>query len=265
MKLFYKTKLFITIKLLKVVKFLQNKKTYSIILSCKKYFLFINLIYYMKTKIKKIAAFLSLSFILANNSYAATQIGTWTVTWDSSFDTAIMWNDTIPWEASWTINWIVIKAQVLPILNMVISAWVIDLWILNPSNYASWSIDMEVGTNAANWVTVSAKSTNAWLLSASTNSTINSLNTDWIAKSYKFSSSLWASADSAIAWYTRSADLDVEVNDNTTSHILYTTNKSESSTNVDDFKFTVSAKIDAQTPAANDYQDLVSVTVVWNF
>lgn len=148
---------------------------------------------------------------------------------------------------------------------MVISTWGIDLWILNPSAYSSWSLNIEVGTNAANWVTVSAKSTNAWLLSASASSTINNLTTDWIAESYKFSSSLWATADSSITWYTRSASLDTEVNDNSTSHILYTTNKAESSTDVDDFTFTVSAKADAQTPAANDYRDLVSITVVWNF
>ncbi len=219
----------------------------------------------MKTNIKKILAILSVAALTINSTYAATQIGTWSVSGTSSFDSAVMWNDAIPWVATGSVSWIIVTARVLPTLNMVISTGAINLGTLNASAYSTWSLDIEVGTNAANWVNVTAKSGTGWLRSASNWSIINSTVTDWLAESYKFSSALNAAADSSIIWYSQTANLNTEVDNNTTAHTLYATTKPESSSWVNDLTFFVSAKIDQQTPAGTDYQDTVTLTVVWNF
>jgi hypothetical protein len=158
-----------------------------------------------------------------------------------------------------------ITAKVLPTLNMVISTGSIDLGTLNAAAYSTWSLDIEVGTNASNWVTVSATSNAGWLNSATNGSTINNTTTDWIAESYIFSSALNAASDSSVTWFSQTANLSTEINDNATAHTLYNTNKPESSSWVNDVTFFVSAKIDEQTPAGTDYQDTVTLTVVWNF
>lgn len=218
----------------------------------------------MKTKIKKILAILTVAALALNTTYAA-QIGTWSVSWTTSFDSSVMWNDVIPGVATWSVSWITVTASVLPTLNMVISTWAINLWTLNASTYSTWSLNIEVGTNAANWVNVTAKSGTGWLRSASTSSIINDQSADWLAESYRFSSALNAAADSSVSWFTPTADLNQEVNNATTLHTLYHTNKPESSSWVNDVTFSVSAKVDQQTPAATDYQDSITITVVWNF
>jgi hypothetical protein len=147
---------------------------------------------------------------------------------------------------------------------MVISTWAINLWTLNASAYSTWSLDIEIGTNAANGVTISAKSGSGWLRSVANWSIINNLTADWLAESYIFSSALNAASDSSVAWYTHTAALSTEISD-TTSKTLYSSNKPESSSWVNDLTFSVSAKIDQQTPAGTDYQDTVTITVVWNF
>ncbi len=219
----------------------------------------------IKTKTNKILAILTIAVLLMNTTYAATQIGTWSVSGTSSFDSAVMWNDAIPWVATGSVSWIIVTARVLPTLNMVISTGAINLGTLNASAYSTWSLDIEVGTNAANWVNVTAKSGTGWLRSASNWSIINNAVTDWLAESYKFSSVLNAAADSSVSWYTQTANLNTEVNDTTTLHNLYHTTKPESSSWVNDVTFSVSAKIDGQTPAGTDYQDTITLTVVWNF
>jgi hypothetical protein len=201
-----------------------------------------------------------------NSTYAATNIGTWSVTWTTSFDSAVVRNDTIPWLATGSVSWILITANILPTLNMVISTWAINLWTLNAAGYSTWSLDIEVGTNAANWVTVSAMSGTGWLRSAANWSVINNNQlADWIAESYMFSSALNAASDSSINWFTHTAALSSEVSDNSTSHTIYNSIKPESSSWVNDVTFFVFAKIDEQTPAGIDYQDTVTLTVVWNF
>lgn len=219
----------------------------------------------LKTNTKKILAILTVAFYTMNTAYAATQIGTWSVTWTSAFNTWIIRNDTIPWLATGSINWIIVSAQVLPTLNMIVSTGAINLGTLNASTYSTWSLDIEVGTNAANWVNITAKSGTGWLRSASNWSIINDQVTDWLAESYRFASALNAASDSSVSWYTQTANLNTEVNNNTTSHTLYNTNKPESSSWVNDVTFFVAAQIDEQTPAWSDYQDTVTITVVWNF
>lgn len=218
----------------------------------------------VKTNMKRVLAILTIATLAINSTYAATQIGTWSVTWTTTFDSSVIWDDVIPWFATGAVSWIVVTAKVLPILNMVISSGAIDLWTLSPTDYATWSVDIEVGTNAANWVNVTAKSDTAWLGSVANGSVINNLTVDWIAESYKFSSALNAAADSTVTWYTQVSNLDTEVNDSS-EHTIYQTVKPESSNWLDDFKLFVSAKIDEQTPAWIDYKDTITVTVVWNF
>jgi hypothetical protein len=58
--------------------------------------------------------------------------------------------------------------------------------------------------------------------------------------------------------------LNVEVNNTTTSHTLYTSNKPQALTGVDDFSFTVSTQPNAQSPAGN-YTDVIQVSVVGTF
>jgi hypothetical protein len=200
-----------------------------------------------------------------NTTYAATQIGTWSVTWTTSFNTGIIWDDSYTWLATGSVSWISVTAKVLPTLNMVISTGAINLWTLNAATYSTWSLDIEVGTNAAHWVNVTAKSGTGWLRSAANWSVINTDIADWLAESYKFSSALNAASDSSVSWYGHTAALSAEVNNTTTLHTIYNSTKPESSSWVNDVTFFVSAKIDQQTPAGNDYQDTVTITVVWNF
>jgi hypothetical protein len=101
------------------------------------------------------------------SSAFASQIGTGTVTGSGGLTTAINWNDAIPGSASGTINGIIVKAKVRPILNMAISADTIDLGYLNPTTYTSGSVAMEIGTNASAGASVTAKSLNGGMLSAS--------------------------------------------------------------------------------------------------
>jgi hypothetical protein len=171
----------------------------------------------------------------------------------------------MPWVATGSVSGILITAKVLPTLNMVISTGAINLGNLNATTYSTWTLDIEVGTNAANGVTVSATSNAGWLNSATNGSIINNAITDWLAESYIFSSALNAASDSSITWFSQTANLSTEVSDIITAHTLYHSNKPESSSWVNDVTFSVSAKIDQQTPAGTDYQDTVTLTVVWNF
>ena len=221
----------------------------------------------MKTKIKKISAFIVLIWLLwtTANVEAATQVWEGTVTGSWTLTTPIMWNDLFPWTASGTIDGIIVTAQVLPILNMVISADSIALGTLNNTTYSSGSIDIEVGTNASTGVNITARSKNGWLSSATNSSIINDLTTDGIAESYKFNSTLNASSDSTVIWYTQTANLDTEVDSSGTNHSIYSTNKPEESDGINDVKFSVAAKVSTQTPAGNDYKDTIVFSITWNF
>lgn len=218
-----------------------------------------------KTKIKKALIWASVSALIALPAFAApSQIGTWSVTWSWAFNSAIMWDWEFPWTASGTVSWIVVTATVTPTLNMSISSWSIDLWALNSSTYSTWSIGMEIWTNAVGWVVVTAKSNSWWLTNtANWSIQINNLVADWIGESYKFTSTLSWALDSTVVWYTRASSLSTEIAD-TTAQTIYTTNKPEQATWVDDVKFDVSAKIDPQTPAWS-YRDTINFTVSWTF
>ena len=209
-------------------------------------------------------AWLSALIMVPFSSYAATQIWTGSVSGTWAFNSAIMWDGALPWTASGTVSWITVTANVTPTLNMALSASSLGLWTLNSSTYSTWTLYLEVWTNAVSWVSVSVKSNSGWLTNTATWTTqINNLVADWIAESYIFTSALSWALDSTVSWYTRSSSLSTEISSNA-SNTIYTTNKPEQTTWVNDVKFDVSAKISAETPAWN-YADNLSFTVSGNF
>jgi len=222
----------------------------------------------IKTKIKKVLAVIALWAIATTNvaSVFAANIGTGSVSGTTAFDSAVIWDNNFPGTATGTVSGIVVTATIAPTLNMAISTWAISLWSLTSAAYSTGSLNIEIGTNAVNWVNVTAKSSSGWLTNTSDNAIqINSLATDGAADSYIFTSSTWATSDSTAVGYTQTANLSTEITTNTIEHTIYTTNKPEqTSGTIDDITFSVSAKPNAQTAAWN-YQDTVTFTVVGNF
>ena len=221
----------------------------------------------MHTNTRKLLSGALIAGMALTSSVHAATIGTGSVVGSGALTSNVVWNDTFPGTATGVINGLVVKAKVAPTLNMVITgSGVIDLGTLSSTAYSTGSVNIEVGTNAKNGASVTARSSNGGLQNdADTNIKINSLTTDEVADSYKYASSLSAAADSSYASFVQSAALNAEVNDTTTNHILYSSNKPQSlSVGTDDFTFSVSAQPDAQTPAG-DYSDVVVVTVTGNF
>lgn len=96
------------------------------------------------------------------STFAATTIGSGSVVGSGALTSNVVWNDTLPGTATGTINGIVIKARVLPVLNMVVTgSGVIDLGNLTSTATSSGSVNIELGTNAVNGASVTARSTNA--------------------------------------------------------------------------------------------------------
>jgi hypothetical protein len=192
---------------------------------------------------------LSLSTLMTQ----AAQIGTGTVTGSGALSAPIIWNDVFPGVATGTINGIIIKARVLPTLNMVVSTGVLDLGNLVSTSYSTGTLSIEIGTNAINGASVTARSGSGGIINTSSGSiVINSLTTDGAADSYRFASAILAATDSTVSGFTQSASLSTEVNNNSTNHALYTSNKPQSlstGTANDDFTFSVAAQPNAQTPA----------------
>jgi len=220
-----------------------------------------------KTKIKKAIAITAITAISAttlSGVYAATKIGDATVTGNSSLNQDIIWDDNLPGTATWVVSWIKVTATVAPTLNMSISADEIALWTLTPGTESSGTVNLEVGTNAVSGVQITARSGSGGLTNTTDNNVqINNLTDDGIAESYKFSST--HTEDSDVSGFVSDGDLAaLEVNENTTEHQIYHTNKPEKTENADDITFTVAATADAQTPAG-DYEDDITFTVVGNF
>ncbi len=221
----------------------------------------------MNTKIKKLLATIALWALIVTNisSAIAAQIGTWSVVGNPGLDSAVIWDDSLPGTATGVVTGIVVTADIQPFLNMTISTWGLALGSLSNSLYSTGTLDLEIGTNAVNWVSITARSWSGWLTHVVDNSIqVNNLAVDWAADSYIFTSALNAASDSTTTGYTQSATLSTEVNDNTTEHTVYTTNRPEQDLGVNDVSFSVSAKPNAQTPAWN-YQDIITFTVVGNF
>lgn len=225
-----------------------------------------------KTKIQKVFASLALAWIVLANIWApssvfATQIGTGTVVWSWAFDSSIDWDDNFPWFATGSVSGIKIKARVLPTLNMAISVAEIDLGVLVPWVASTGSLNLEVWTNAKSGVSITARSTWGWLVNtASWAIVINSDGTDGVTgESYTYASTPNGTDDSPSAWFVATwLVVAADVDDNTTEHVIYTTNKSEATNLVDDVEFVVSATAVINTPAW-EYEDTVTFTVVGNF
>ncbi|MCP4522960.1 MAG: hypothetical protein GY828_01945, partial [Candidatus Gracilibacteria bacterium] len=102
----------------------------------------------IKTKIKKALAITAMAAIVTTQSsvFAASTIGQGTVIGDAAFDTNIVWDDLFPGSASGTVSGIEVQAQVLPTLNMSVSASEINLGVLTAGIAASGNIDIEIGT-----------------------------------------------------------------------------------------------------------------------
>ncbi|MBC7503911.1 hypothetical protein H7169_02985 [Candidatus Gracilibacteria bacterium] len=221
----------------------------------------------MRTNTNKLISGALLASMMLVSGVSAATIGTGTVVGSGALTSSVVWNDTFPGTATGTINGLVIKARIQPTLNMTITgSGVIDLGLLTPAGYSSGSVNIEIGTNAANGASVTAKSTNGGLKNVSdATQFINSLATDGAVDSYKFASAIVAATDSTIGGFVQTAALNTEVNNTTTSHVIYTSNKPQAlSGPTDDFSFTVSAQPNAQSPAG-DYNDVVIVTVTGNF
>ena len=219
-----------------------------------------------KTKIKKaaaIAAVVAISATTLGGAYAAT-IGQATVTGNAALDQNIVWDDTFPGTATGTVSGIIVTASIAPTLNMSISADTIALGLLTPGVESTGTLNLEVGTNAVSGVQITARSGSGGLTNTTDNAVqINDLATDGNAESYQFSST--HTVDSTVTGFASTGDLAaLEVNDNTTEHQIYLTNKPEITDGADDITFTVGATANAQS-TAGDYQDNITFTVVGNF
>ena len=207
------------------------------------------------------------SLVLVSGVSAATNIGTGSVVGSGGLTSNVVWDDVFPGTATGVVDGIVIRARIQPMLSMVVTgSGEIDLGTLDASSYASGSVNIEIGTNAVLGASVTAKSTNGGLKNV-TDPTyfLNSLSADGAADSYKFASAIVAATDSTAPGFTQAAALNTEVNNTTTSHVLYTSNKPQAlSVGTDDFSFTVSAQPNAQSPAGT-YNDVVVLTVTGNF
>lgn len=224
-----------------------------------------------KTKIQKVLAFIAIAWMAFANVwtpgsvFAISQIGTGSVSWTWAFDSAINWDDSFPWSASGSVSNIKIKARVLPTLNMAVSLSEIDLGTLVAWTASTGSLFLEVWTNAKAWVSITARSSSGWLTNTEDSAiVINTGSLDGISwEHFTYTAIKNATDDSASAAFSASWIAETEVYD-TTEHTIYTTNKWESTTAVDDVEFIVSATAVTETPAW-DYEDTVTFTVTGNF
>jgi len=223
----------------------------------------------IKTKIKKIIAGIWISAVIISSfgsAFAATKIGTGSVVWDATLNSDIMWDESYPGNATGSVNGIKIKARVLPTISMVISANEIDLGDLDAWIEATWSLNIEIGTNAANWVILKAKSWNGGLTNTADNNLKinNDAWVDGIAEDYTFSS-VANTHDSTVDGFTQSSNVTTTQITNSDELTIYSTNKPEQ-TNADnaDVVFNVAAEINSQT-AAWDYEDNITFTIIGKF
>lgn len=212
---------------------------------------------------------------------AATSNLNWSFTLDTDLDALannanyIVSFTTTSWDFGSAVlslgtgNTVTVSAQVEPVLSFAIQSSTLSLGTLS-SSYAPQTTWLEVWTNAMAWVTVTAVSTNGWLLSATNGHKIADDTRDALYSSewYQFISTL-GTADS-IVWATINwlAASDItDTNAWTKTKVVYQNNSPE---NFDvggdyDTDFAVQAKIAASTPAAADYTDTITFTATANF
>ena len=216
---------------------------------------------------KLLSGAIAAGMMVSAASSFATNIGTGTVQGSGALSAPVVWGDVFGnATATGTINGLQVKARVLPVLNMVVSgSGIIDLGTLSSAAASTGAVNVEIGTNAVNGASVTARSTNGGLQNTSNASVyINDLTADEVGDSYKYLSAIVAADDSSYAAFSQTAALNTEVNDNSTSHIIYTSTKPQQLSGVDDFSFSVAAQPNIETPAG-DYTDVVVMTVTGNF
>ena len=257
----------ILFKYVTIIMLNRKFKSNFLYLLAKKLYYFI-IIIMVKTKIQKAIAIASIAGITATTlgtSYAAN-IGTAGVSGTGAFDTNVVWDDAFPGFATGSVSGIVVRAEVLPTLNMTLSTSEIDLGTLVGGVTASGTLDIEVGTNAADGIAITARSGSGGLTNVDDNSIkINNSAADGIVESYTFASTANA-IDSTVSGFTTTGNLaTTQVNNNSTEHVIYNTNKPEAFNNtVKDLTFRVSATTDAQTQAGS-YEDTITFTVTGKF
>lgn len=197
------------------------------------------------------------------HSFAAPA-GTGSVNGSGAYDTTINWDEQYPGTASGTVDGIAVTARILPTLNVTFSTGTLNLGTLTADVASTGSLTIEVGTNAVDGVTITARSSSGGL----TNITdpvfqINSLSADGQVETYKFLSNI-GNVDSTAVGFTSSATLNSEVNDNTTQHLVYTSNRPQPLQDQNDINFFVAATAEGPTPAG-DYRDSLNFTVVGSF
>lgn len=223
-----------------------------------------------KTKIKKALSVLAVGALVATqvNVFAATNIGIGTVDSQPAFDTNIVWDDNFPGSATGTVTGIKVLATVAPTINMTLSTNEINLGTLIAGTPSTGSINIEVGTNAARGVTITAQSGSGGLTNKSNNSLqINNSAADGNAESYTFGVTS-VDNDSSFSSFAQTAGTlgVVSATERADNSLLtiYETNGPEATDATADLTFEVTATSNAQT-AAGDYQDEVSFTIVGNF
>ena len=208
----------------------------------------------INTKIKKMATLVALAAMTAStfgNAVAATNVGTGSVTGSAALDQAIVWDDTFgtAGNATATVTGIKVTATVAPTLNVSFSTDEIALGVLASGVESTGTMNIEVGTNAADGVKITARSTEGGLKHTSNGSLINTDDAD--GESYKFSSTV--ADDSIIVTGVNKSGLATAVEINTankaTEQTIYLTEKAEMTEGTDDVVMTVAATTVATTAA----------------
>ncbi len=221
----------------------------------------------MRTNTNKLIAWALLASItLVSSVSAATTIGTGSVEGSGALNVNIEWDENFGTGfASGAVNGLTINARIMPTLDMKITgSGVIDLGDLSSAMYKSGSVDIEVGTNAVNGASVTAKSMNSGLQNPNTVDILNNQTGDGIADSYTFGSTILAATDSSFSGIVQTPLTTTEINSAVPQVIYNSDRPQELSTAIDDFTFIVSAKPNAQSPAGK-YSDTVVVTVTGTF
>ena len=155
---------------------------------------------------------------------------------------------------------------VLPVLQFELEATSKDFGVLTTS-YGAVSTGVEVGTNAVNWVTVTAKSINGGLNSAAVGHTIGLTGNDTLYsnESYQFQSQV-GTTDS-VSGASIAGVVYTTVNTANQVVTVYTADKPQNFDTAGgyDTDFGAQIRIAASTPAATDYSDTIVFTATGNF
>lgn len=185
-------------------------------------------------------------FTTANGDFGSTTLRVWETT-----------NDTLT-----------VSASVEPMLKFAMESNNKDFGVLTTA-YSTVSTGIEVWTNAINWITVTAKSTNWGLISGDAGHLINDTTNDAIydGEWYQFTSTLWTSDSitGAVLWWLAATDVTNATLGTTNVKTIYTANDPQNFDWSYDTTFTVWAKIAESTPAASDYGDVIIFTATANF